>query len=257
MAMPVSVPGEKTRLAIAAAMIRPALAIVLGVLAWFIVIGVSIAGFAAQVTRHDYEIPGEEVVAFAAAFAVAGTIAGFVASATAGHRHWTIAFGAISAVLLAASPAILCWWIFCTTAPNVRWGESMWESALGTMVTGLQVGIISGLVISGLVLVAAVVERHLARWQFGLIVAVAVALLGSVGLPMMMPYVFELMVIYAGPNYRYLYDRAISNAAIGSGTGALMGAVVVGMIARWFAAAGQGRGRHPVQAAEQTRAIVV
>jgi hypothetical protein len=256
MAMLVPVPGEKRRLRMAAAMIRPALAIVLGVLAWFIVIAVSIAGFAAQVTRHDFELLGEEVLGFAAAFAVAGTIAGFVASATSGHRRWTIAFGAISPVLLAASLAILRWWIFRFTAPNVDWGEWEWRSAVGIVATGSKVGIISGLVISGLVLVSAVVERRTARWQFGLIVALAIAVLGSVGLPMMMPYVLDLIVMYAGPNYHYMYDRVISGAAIGAGTGALIGAVVVGMIARWFGAAGQGRGRQPAQAAQQTRAIV-
>jgi hypothetical protein len=256
MAMPVSVPGEKTRLGMAAAMIRPTFAIVLGVLAWFIVIGVATAGFAAQVTRHDFEILGEEVLGFAAAFAVAGTIAGFVASATSGHRRWTIAFGAISPALLAASPAIFRWWIFRVTAPNVAWGERVWASAVGSMEAGSMVGLIAGLVISGLVVVAAVVERRTTSWQFGLIVAVAVAVLGLVGLPMMMPYVFEWLKWYAGPNYRYMYDRLISGAAIGAGTGAPMGAVVVGMIARWFAAAGQGRGRQAVQAAQQTRAIV-
>jgi glucan phosphoethanolaminetransferase (alkaline phosphatase superfamily) len=240
---------QRNRLGRIVAGVRPMLAIAMGVLVWVAAIGAGTAGFSAQVTTEPWDILREEVLGFAVAFTVAGTITGLAASATSGPRRWTIAFGAISLVLLAASVAILRWWIFRSTAPNVGWGQSVWSSAVGSMEAGFMLGAITGLVITGLVLVAAVVERHTARWQFGLIVAVAVAGLGLGVLPAVMSHLSDLIVLYSGPHYRYLYDKLISGAPIGAGTGGLVGAVVVGMIARLFAAAEQRIGRQPGESA--------
>jgi hypothetical protein len=257
MAMPVSVPGERTRPGVGAAVIYSALVFAPGVLAWFVVIGMATVGFAGQVTKYDYEVVRPDVLGFAFAFAIAGTITGLVASATAGHRPWTIAFGAISPVLLGVSPAVVRWWIFRFTAPSAAWGQRLWESAIGTISTGLVVGSLFGILLSGLVLVAAVVERRMTRWQFGLMVAVAVAVLGSIGLPMIMPYVVELVILYAGGNFRHGLDEVTTGSAIGAGIGALMGAVIVGMIARGYAAAGRGRQSRAGQAVGITPTTVV
>ena len=174
-----------------------------GVLAWFVVIGMATVGFAGQVTKHDYEIFRPDVLGFAFAFAIAGTITGLVASATSGHRPWTIAFGTISPVLLGVSPAIVRWWIFRFTAPSAAWGQRVVGFGGRDHRDRPDRGQPLRVLLSGFVLVAAVVERRTSRWQFGLMVAVAVAVLGSVGLPMMMPYVVELVMIYAGGNFRH------------------------------------------------------
>jgi hypothetical protein len=231
---------QRNRLGRIVAGLRSILAIGLGVLVWVIAIGLGTAGFSAQMTTEPFDILRGGVLGFAAGFAVAGTITGLVASATSGHRRWTIGFGLISPVVFAASMAILRWWII-RSKPNVAWGVSTWHYAAWRMRLGLMPGIVSGLVLSGLVLVAAVVERHTKRWQFGLIVAVTVAVLGLGVLPVAMSHTTDPIVLYVAPNDRYFFDRSM---AIGAGTGALSGAVVIGMIARLFAAAGQRRESH-------------
>ena len=191
MAMPVPVPGKRARPGSGLAVTYAALVFTPGVLAWFAVIGMATVGFAAQVTKYDYELFRPDVLGFAFAFAMAGMITGLVASATSGNRPWTIAFGAISAVLLGVSPAIVRWWIYRFTSPSAAWGQRLWDSAVGTISTGLIVGSLFGILLSGFVLVAAVVERRTSRWWFGLMVAASVAVLGSIGLPMAMSYVVE------------------------------------------------------------------
>jgi hypothetical protein len=243
MAMNGSPTGGKTRLDAIAYRVRFTLAIVLSFLAWMTVIGLGTAGFSAQVTWRRSNIVPQEVVGFAAAFAVAGTIAGFTASATSGRRRWTLAFGAISLVTLAASVGFLRWWIFHSTAPNTTWGGRVWNSRLAIVKAGVVFGAISGLVISGVVLMVAVVERHTKRWQFGVIVAIVTAVLGMGVLPLAVSYLSDLIILYSGPNYRYLYERSMAGTAVGAGTGALIGAVVIGMIARSFAAAEPARQR--------------
>lgn len=257
MAMLAPVPGKRARPGVGLVVFYTAFVFTPGVLAWFVVIGMASVGFAGQFTKHDYELFRPDVLGFAFAFAIAGTITGLVASATSGHRPWTIAFGAISAVLLGSSPAIVRWWIYRFTSPNAAWGQRLWDSAVGTIATGLIMGSLFGVLLSGFVLVAAVVERRTSRWWFGLMVAVAVAVLGSIGLPMVMPYVVELVVMYAGGNFRHGYDEVTTGSAIGAGVGGLMGAVIVGMIARWFAAAGWGRPATTGQSVETNPTIAV
>jgi hypothetical protein len=236
MATSAAVPVEQSRHGVITARIQSALAIALGVLVWLVVIGAGTAGFSAQVTVQPFDILRREVLGFTVAFVIAGTITGLVASATAGHRRWTVAFATISLLVIAGSVAILRWCVFHVTAPNTDWGRHEWNSAIGIMETSSMLGIAAGLVISGLVLLAAAVERRMARWQFGVLVAISVAVLGNGVLPIATSRISDLIVLYTGPNYRYLYEDSIAGPAAGAGVGALVGAVAIGMIARWIAA---------------------
>jgi hypothetical protein len=254
MATPVPTSERTGRLGRIVAGTRPALVMMMGVLAWAAAVGVAVVAYPAHVASlWGYWILQDEVFGFAVAFAVAGTIAGIAASATSGHRRWTITFAALSLLLIVASVAILYSWIFRFPVRNVggAWRIQLWRRATAIMGEGIVLGMIPGLLMSGLVLAAAALERRLARWQFGLLVAVVGAVLGIGVLPVAMSHVSDLIVLQYDPKYRYLHQNSIAGAAAGAGTGSLAGAVVAGMIARWFAAAGQRNQRPTGQPVRQ------
>jgi hypothetical protein len=212
---------------------RHAVASSLGVLAWALVAGLAVLGFSQQVTWHDSDVVSNEVVCFAYAFSVAGTITGLATSVAAGQRRRAAGFIVISIAVVAASVPAIRWLILRATAPNIQWAEAVWRSAVRGIRFGSVLGALCGLGASGLVIPAVILERRVARWQFGLIVAGAVALLGSWALPVAISLTSDLVVPLVGVNYRYLYDEGLRGAGIGAGTGSLAGAVVVGLTARW------------------------
>jgi hypothetical protein len=205
----------------------------LGVLAWALVTGLAVLCFAQQVTWHDFDIVSTEVICFAYAFVVAGMITGLVASVAAGQRWWTSGFVLIGIAVVTASVPILRWLVLRATAPNVQWGELEWHLAVRFVKFGSVLGAFCGLITSVLVLPAVILERRLARWQFGLLVAGGVVLLGWWAIPAAIASASDLVVTLVGVNYRYLYDEWFTGAAIGAGTGSLAGAVTLGLMARW------------------------
>jgi hypothetical protein len=211
-------------------------ALSLGASAWLLTVGFAIVGYSEQVSWEQSVVVQKESLCFAYAFAVAGTITGVAASATSGQRRWAMGSGAISLILLAGSIPILRWLIFPATSPNITWGQDVWHSALGCIEVGSLLGGFVGLIISGLVLASVPLERRLKTWQFGLMIAGAIALLGMWVLPAALPHLSDLVILYAGVHYRYLYDEALRGAGIGAGTGSLAGAIVLGSIARWHGA---------------------
>jgi hypothetical protein len=160
-------------------------------------------------------------------------ITGLVASVTAGRRRWTAGFVLIGVAVVAASVPILRWLVLRATAPNIQWGELEWHLSVRCVKFGSVLGAFCGLITSVVVIPAAVLERRLARWKFGLLVAGVIILLGWWALPAAIGSASDLVVTLVGVNYRYLYDDSLRGAGIGAGTGSLAGAVAVGLIARW------------------------
>ncbi len=212
-----------------------------GVLAWLLVAGFAIVGFSQQVKWERFEIVPKEVLGFAYAFAVAGTITGVAAAATSGQIRWAMGWCAISIIPIAASVPLLRWLIFRTLAPDIAWAGRVWGSSIECAVIGSLLGMVFGLVISGLILVTVLLERYTTAWQFGVIVTSIVALLGMQVLPAAISCLSDLTVLYAGANYRYLYDEWLLGAGVGAGTGSLAGAIVAGLMARWHSATERGR----------------
>jgi hypothetical protein len=211
-------------------------AVVLGSFAWLLAVGLATVGYSRVVTWGQSEVVQQEVLYYAYAFAAAGTITGVAASDAPGRRRWAFASCAMSSILLAASIPIVRWLIFRATAPSVAWGRRVWESALGCIGFGSLMGAFVGPVVSVLVLASLLVERRVKPWQFGLMVAAMVALLGMWALPAAIPHLSDLVILRVGVNYRYLYDEAMRGSATGAGMGSLVGAIVTGLIARWYGA---------------------
>jgi hypothetical protein len=220
---------------------RLLVAVTPGALVWLLVGGFAIVGFSQQVAWQRSDFVPKEVLGFAYAFAVAGTITGVVSAATSGQIRWAMGWCAVSIVPLATSVPLLRWLIFRTLAPNITWAGRVWDSSFECAVIGSLLGIVFGLVISGLILATVVVERYTTAWQFGLIVTGIVVLLGMQVLPAAISGLSDLTVRYAGANYRYLYDEWLLGAGVGAGTGSLAGAIVAGLMARWHCATACGR----------------
>ncbi len=200
-------------------------------LAWLLAVGLATVGYSRVVSWGQSEVVQQEVLYYAYAFAAAGTIAGVAASDAPGRRRWAFTSGTMSTVLLAASVPIVRWQIFHATAPSIPWGQRVWDSALECIGFGFLLGAFVGLIVSGLVLASLFVERRVKIWQFGLMVAAMVALLGMWALPAAIPHLSDLVILRVGVNYRYLYDEAMRGSATGAGTGSLAGAIVTGLIA--------------------------
>ncbi len=84
----------------------------------------------------------------------------------------------------------------------------------------------------------------MAPWKFGLMVAVAVALLGLWAFPELVARLAERAVPYLRWNYGFEYDETLWGAVAGAGPGALIGAIVAGL-----AAGGMGSAREPMNPA--------
>lgn len=219
---------------------RLLVAMSVGASAWILVAALAIIGFSQQVTWRQFEIVQKETLCFAYAFVVAGTITGVVASATSGQWRWAMGSCAISIILSALSIPIIRWLIFRATTPDIPWGRRVWDSAVDCMRFGSILGVVFGLIMSSLVLAAVIVERRTKAWQFGLLVAVSVALMGMWALPAVISTLSDMVVLYVGANYRYLFDESLRGAGTGAGTGSLAGAVVAGLTARWYGATERG-----------------
>jgi hypothetical protein len=221
--------------------VRFVLALTAGELAWIIVAGFAVVGFSRQVTWPRYEIVHAEVFCFASAFAVAGTITGTVASAASGRRRWAMGICAVNAVLLGTSLVILRRFIFGATAPNVMWGKSCWDLAIECVMVGSAVGLAFAFVVSAAILAVTALERHLKAWQFGLVVAAAVGLLGWSLLPVALvaladssANLIDFLKSYCG--IVHTYRDSLQGAGAGAGAGAFAGAIVAGLMARWCCA---------------------
>jgi Arc/MetJ-type ribon-helix-helix transcriptional regulator len=214
---------------------RLAIAIALGTLAWAFGIGFATFGFSQKTTGLPLKNHWEEILYFAYAFAVASAITGVVACASAGKKRWAIGACATNIVLLAASLQIVQWLIYGKLAPNGPLAELSWDFARDCAKFGSVLGIGSAAIVSGLVMASIVVERHTKRWQFGLIVAVMVAVLGLWLLPDVAYGLPELAAPYIGLKYAQLHNTSLFAAGMtGAGSGALAGAVVAGLMARWL-----------------------
>ena len=186
----------------------------------------------------------KEVVGFASAFAVAGTISGIAAVGASGRGRWAVGFGAAVAALLAASCLLLRWRVYSLTSPKLLWGEWVWETITQGLKFGGILGLAAGLMVSLAIPTAVALERRISRWQFGLLVAILINLLGAWILPPVVAALPGLLALRVGGNYRVHYDALVRGAGVGAGMGALCGAVVVGLVAR-----GLGAGpREPGQA---------
>jgi Arc/MetJ-type ribon-helix-helix transcriptional regulator len=220
---------------------RLAVAISLGTLAWTFVIGFAIFNFSQRITWVLLKEQTEEIVYFAYAFSVASAITAVVAYAAAGRRRWAIGACATNVVLLAASLPILYWFSCRNITLNSAWAWSVWSSAQDCAAYGSFLGVCTAFIVSGLILASVVAERHTKRWQFGLFVAVAVAVLGMWVLPVVAYGLPELAFPYLRWNHRHLWDTSLFAAGMtGAGTGSLAGAVVAGLLARCFNAEARG-----------------
>jgi hypothetical protein len=232
---------------------RLAFAISLGTLVWASVIAFAVFGFSQMNTWQSPRNRLEEIVYFGYAFSIAGGITGAVAYVAAGKKRWAIGVFTTDLVLLAASVPIVRWLVYRSIASTGRWTFLIWDSMRDSAAFGAVLGVCAALVVSVLVLASVVLERHTKRWQFGLIVAVAVACLGLWLLPVIAFGLPELVAPYAGLKYRQVYDVSLFAAGMtGAGSGSLAGAVVAGLLGRWFNSESPGfrlsraGGRHEV-----------
>jgi hypothetical protein len=215
---------------------RLAVAILLATLVWAAVIAFAVFGFSQQITWRVLKNRLDETVYFAYAFSVASAITGAVAYVAAGKKRWAIGVCAADIVLLAASLPVVRLLIYGKLGLGNRvWAERLWGSASECVIFGLILGVCSALVVAVFVLASAVLERRTERWQFGLIVAGTVACLGLWVLPVVAYGLPELAVPYIGLNYPQFYDTTLFAAGMtGAGSGSLIGAVVAGLLGRWF-----------------------
>jgi hypothetical protein len=212
---------------------RFVVAISLGTLAWAFVIGFAVFGFSQQVTWHFLQNRIGQTLYFAYAFSVAGAITGPVAYVAAGKRRWAIGVCAANIVLLAVSLPIVHWCLYRMIAASGGWTGHLWRSVRDCAAFGSILGVCSALIVSSLLLASIVVERHTKRWQFGLIVAVLVAVLGLWILPAMAYGLPDLAAPFAGFYCPHLFNTSLFAAGMtGAGSGALAGAVVAGLLAR-------------------------
>jgi hypothetical protein len=239
---------------------RLAFAISLGTLVWASVIAFAVFGFSQQNTYQSPKNRLEEIVYFGYAFSVAGAITGAVAYVAAGKKRWAIGVFATEVVLLAAEVVLLAasvpivpWLIYRSIASTGRWNYLISDSMRDSAAFGAVLGVCSALVVSVLVLASIVLERHTKRWQFGLIVAVAIACLGLWLLPVIAFGLPELVAPYVGFKYAQIHDTSLFAAGMtGAGAGSLAGAVVAGLLGRWFKSESPGfrlsraGGRHEV-----------
>jgi hypothetical protein len=217
------------------------------VAAWCGLAGLAVGAFARQVTWSGHDIIPKELVAFAYAFSVAGSLIGIAAVASGAGRRWATGFGLLNMAVLAASVPVVRGLIFRLTAPNLAWAGRAWEESIDCMRFGATLGVITGLVGSVFVFSLGLLERRMARWQFGAVAAVVVALLGFWLLPLAIAHLPNLVSNRVGDNYRYLYDEVVRGAGIGAGAGALCGAIVAGLLAR-SAMGGRKEGRNEAKA---------
>ena len=213
---------------------RFVLALTLTVSAWALLVGLAVVIFSGQVVRNQHDLVQGEVFGFACGFTVAGTIAGFVALAALGEWRRALGFVAMGSILLGASMFALRWQVFRLAGLNVGWGQRSWDDALERIGPSLAVGAAIALVVSALVLASGLLARRMAPWKFGLVVVVAVYVLGLWGFPLMISHLTERALPYLRWHYGYRYDQALQGAAIGAGPGALTGAIVVSLMARWL-----------------------
>jgi hypothetical protein len=212
---------------------RSASTIALCTLAWALVAGFAIASFSQQATWNRYDIVQGEVASFAYAFAVAGSIAGVTATAAAGRRRLAIGLGAVDIGIIAASVFIIRVLIFRIAGPSVSWSTREWVAMVGYVRISSAVGAGFGLFVSGLVLAVSVVERRSDPWKFGLAVAAVAAVLGLWAFPLVSDRATSLAIPHLRWNYGHRHDETLRGALSGAGTGALAGAIVVGLLARW------------------------
>jgi hypothetical protein len=216
---------------------RLAVGISLGTLAWAFVIGFAIFNFSQRITWVLLKERAEEILYFAYAFSVSSAITGVVAYAAAGRKRWAAWACATNIALLATSLPILHWLIYRNTTLNGAWAWSLRGSARDCVAYGAFLGVCTAVIVSGLVLASVVLERHTKRWQFGFIVAVAVAVLGMWVFPVVAYGLPELVFPYLLWNHRHLWSTSLFAAGMtGAGTGSLAGAVVAGLLARSFKA---------------------
>ena len=206
----------------------------LTVFAWAFVVGLAVMIFSGQVTWHinPPDIIQREVLGFAYAFTVAGTIAGFVALAVLGEWRRGWGFALIGLAFLGGSVLTLRRLVFRVAGPNGGWTQRWWDEDLGRIGLSLALGSVIALVVSTLVLASRLLASRMAAWQFGLVVVVAAYVLGYWGFPLMISHLTERALPYLRWDYGYRYDEALQGAAIGSGPGALAGAIVVSLMAR-------------------------
>ena len=202
-------------------------------LAWAVVVGLAVMIFSGQVARNQHDLVQGEVFGFACGFTVAGTLAGFVALAALGEWRRALGFVVLGSVLFGASMLALRWRVFRLAGPNVGWAQRSWDEALERTGPSLAVGAAIALVVSALVLSSRLPASRMAPWKFGLVVVVGVYVLGLWGFPLMISHLAERALPYLRWHYGHRYDQALQGAAIGAGPGALTGAIVVSLMARW------------------------
>ncbi len=204
--------------------------------AWVFACALAVAVFAGQVTWDRGDIVQKELLGFAYAFVVAGTITGVAALVTSGEWPRAIGFGVIGGVILASSAPALRWLIFRLTAPNLAWARREWREVIERLGPSLALGAAVALVVSALVLAAGLLARRIAPWQFGIVVAVAIAILGLWAFPVAISHATDRAIPYLRWHYGHRQDEALRGAAVGAGPGALAGAIVAGLTARWLGA---------------------
>jgi hypothetical protein len=98
------------------------------------------------------------------------------------------------------------------------------------------------LAVSALVLASGVLARRMAPWQFGALVAIAAYVLGVWGFPLLISELSDRALPYLRWQYGHRYDEVLQGAAAGAGPGALTGAIVVSLVARWLGTPKPSRG---------------
>ena len=206
--------------------------VALGAITWVAVTGMAIACFARVLPPHGPLLFQRELVGFASAFAVGGAISGAISVAIYGRRGLACVLLATILAILAISVVSTRWGIARLTLPNVTWFDSVWAATRVSIGFGMALGGFAGVTTSGIVAVFATLTRRRISWTIGLAVATLLAGMGLWVLPQVIPGLLDRMIAYAHWHVGFSYDEAIRGACVGAGSGALVGAVVMILVAR-------------------------